>query len=61
MHSVYHVLVARLNWGAWLNVPKLSLATILFAHDPLSSLAYLMITYTHPAAGNLSKKTLVAK
>ena len=30
-------------------------------HDPLPSLGYLMITYTHPAAGDLPIKTLVAK
>ena len=44
--------------GIW-NAPKLSPATILFA--PLSSCAYLMITYTHPTAGNLPIKILVAK
>ena len=33
----------------------------MLAHDPLSPLAYPMITYTHPAAGNLPIKTLVAK
>ena len=33
----------------------------MLAHDPLSSSAYAMITYTHPAAGNLPIKALVAK
>ena len=36
------------------------LATILLAHDPLSALAYSVITHTPPIAGNLSTKTLVA-
>ena len=33
----------------------------MLAHDPLSSLGYPMITYTHPTASNLAAKTLVAK
>ena len=33
--------------------------TILLAHDPLSSLAYTMITHTPLVAGNLPIKTLV--
>ena len=37
------------------------LATILLAHDPLSLLAYSMITHTPPVAGNLPIKTLVAR
>ena len=37
------------------------ITTILLAHDPLSSLAYSMITHTPPVAGNLSIKTLVAR
>ena len=39
------------------------LATICLTHDPLSSLAYPMIThmYTPPVAGNLPVKTLVAR
>ena len=44
-----------------MNAPQLSLATILVAHDPLSSSAYPMITHAHPVAGNLSIKTLVAR
>ena len=35
--------------------------TILLAHDPLSSLAYPMITHGPPVACNLPIKTLVAK
>ena len=35
--------------------------TILLVYDPLSSLAYPMIPYTHSAAGNLPIKILVAK
>ena len=34
---------------------------ILFAHDPLSSSGYPMIIYTHPVAGNLPIKALVAR
>ena len=37
------------------------LATILLAHDPLSSLAYPVITYTPLAVGNLPIKTMVAR
>ena len=33
----------------------------MFAHYPLSSLGYLMVTDTHPIAGNLPIETLVAK
>ena len=40
------------NWG---------LATILLAHDPLSSLAYPRIIHTPLAVGNLPIKTLVAR
>ena len=39
----------------------LRVATILLAHDPLSSLAYSMITHTPLVAGNLPIKTLVAR
>ena len=41
--------------------PNLGLATILLAHDSLSSLAYPMITHTSLVAGNLPIKTLVAR
>ena len=50
-----HTLVI-VNWGAldtWSNAPQL------LTHYCLSSMTYLMITYTH-SAGNLPKKTLVA-
>ena len=56
-------MVARLNWGAqdaWPNAPQLTSCNLL-AHDPLSSSAYPMITYTQPAAGNLPIQALVAK
>ena len=43
-----------LNWGAWH-------ASILLAHDPLSPLAYPMITHIPPIASNLPIKTLVAR
>ena len=36
------------------------LVTDLFAHNPLSSPGYPAIIYTHPVAGNLPIKTLVA-
>ena len=36
-------------------------STILLTHDPLSSLAYPMITHTPPVAINFSMKTLVAR
>ena len=52
------------NWGAWdawLSAPQLCHVTDLFAHDPLSSSGYPMITYTHPLASNLSIKTSVAR
>ena len=35
--------------------------TNLFAHDPLSPLAYLMVTFAHFVAGNLPIKTLIAR
>ena len=35
--------------------------TNLLAHDPLPSSTYPMIIHTHHVAGNLPKKTLVAK
>ena len=34
---------------------------ILSIHDPPVIIGYPMITYTHPAASNLAKKTMVAK
>ena len=37
------------------------MAVILLAHDPLSSLAYSMITHTPPVASKLPIKTLVAR
>ena len=40
--------------------PNLSLVTVSLAHDPLSSLAYNMITHTPLVAVNLPIKTLVA-
>ena len=41
--------------------PNQGLATILLAHDPLSSLAYSTITHTSLVAGNFPIKTLVAR
>ena len=41
--------------------PSKGLATILLAHDPLSSLAYPMITHTPLVAGNFLIKTSVAR
>ena len=41
--------------------PINALQLFLLVHDLLSSSAYPLITYTHPAAGNLPLKTLVAK
>ena len=50
-----------LNWGdAWSNAPQ-CLATILMAHNPLSSLPYPMITYIHLTASNLPTQNLVAE
>ena len=40
--------------------PNEGLVTVLLAHDPLSSLAYPMISHTPLVASNLSIKTLVA-
>ena len=44
-----------------IGVHEMHLATVLLVHDPLSSLAYPMVTHTPPEAGNLPKKTLVAR
>ena len=41
--------------------PNLCHVTVLFAHDPLSSSAYPMITNTYQVTGNLPIKTLVAR
>ena len=41
--------------------PNLCHVTVLFAHDPLSSSAYPMITNTYHVASNLPIKTLVAR
>ena len=43
----------------WLNAQ--GLVTSLLAHNPLSSLAYPMITHTPLVASNLPIKTLVAR
>lgn len=45
-------------WDAWLNASQL---LSLLAHDSLSLLACLVITYAHLAAGNLLIRTLAAK
>ena len=41
--------------------PNSGLVTVLLAHDPLSSLAYPMITHNPVVASNLPIKTLVAR
>ena len=58
---VYNLLVQVIdNWGAFDHASQLSFATILLAHDPLSSVAYPVMTYSHTAAGNLPIITLHA-
>ena len=62
LKDIVQVIVARLNWGVWIKCTPINVLQLFcWAHDPLSSLDYPMITYTHPAASNLPIKTLVAK
>ena len=62
--GIVQVIVARLKLGCMrciVECTPINILQLLLAHDPLSSLVYRMITYTHPTASNLPIKTLVAK
>ena len=59
--SLFSIHLYNNGWGIQYHYHTHLYVTILLAHDPLSSLAYPMITHWPPVASNLPIKTLVAR
>ena len=63
--AILYVIVARPHTGCIQSyiscIPYKVLQHVLLAHNPISSLAYPMITHTPPVAGSSPIKTLVAR